>query len=277
MSAGIDARACLHTHDVLFLTIDTLRYDVAAQALADGMTPNLAEVLPGGRWEKRHSPSSFTYAAHHAFFAGFLPTPASARADDPAAHRRLFAARFPGSRNIAATTLVFDAPDIVTGFAEHGYHTICIGGVGFFNKRSPLGSVLPALFEESHWYRRFGVACRDSAENQVVYAVARIASQPSTTRAFVFVNFSACHPPHAMYLAGQIGDCPASQAAALADIDRHLPRLFAAMSSRAPVLLIICSDHGAAFGEGDYFGHRLGHPVVWEVPYMHNRLPRASA
>src|SRR6266550_8981824 len=84
----INARQLVGTHDVLFVTLDTLRYDVAVDCLASGRTPNLASVLPGAMWEKRHSPGNFTYAAHQAFFAGFLPTPA-----DPAlerAHGRLF-------------------------------------------------------------------------------------------------------------------------------------------------------------------------------------------
>ena len=84
----LNANAMIGTHDVLLITLDTLRYDVAATALQRGMTPTLARVLPGGQWERRHSPGSFTYAAHHAFFAGFLPTPAR-----PGRHGRLFAAR----------------------------------------------------------------------------------------------------------------------------------------------------------------------------------------
>jgi hypothetical protein len=42
----IDINALIGTHDVLFATIDTLRYDVARDALAAGRTPNLAAVLP---------------------------------------------------------------------------------------------------------------------------------------------------------------------------------------------------------------------------------------
>src|SRR5690348_3024335 len=135
----IDAASLIGTHDVIMITLDTLRYDVAVDALARGLTPHIASVLPGGAWEMRHSPGSFTYAAHHAFFAGFLPTPVPA-----GPHPRLFAARFPGSETTTEATFVFDAPDIVTGLAKLGYHTICIGGVGFFNRASPLGSVLPA-------------------------------------------------------------------------------------------------------------------------------------
>ena len=92
----LDARNLIGTHDALFITLDTLRYDVARDALANGRTPNLAALLPGGAWEERHSPGNFTYAAHHAFFAGFLPTPIP-----PGAHPRLFAARFEGSETTA--------------------------------------------------------------------------------------------------------------------------------------------------------------------------------
>src|SRR5688572_5162371 len=128
------------THDIALITIDTLRYDVAHGLARDGRTPNLAAVLPGGRWDRRHTPASFTYAAHHAFFAGFLPTPAA-----PGRHERLFAAAFPGSETSGEHTWVFDAPDVVTALSESGYHTLCLGGVGFFNPRSALGRVLPSL------------------------------------------------------------------------------------------------------------------------------------
>jgi len=68
-------RALVGTHNIALITLDTLRYDVAVRELAAGRTPNLAAILPAQRWEERHTPASFTYAAHHAFFAGFLPTP----------------------------------------------------------------------------------------------------------------------------------------------------------------------------------------------------------
>src|SRR5258708_5228396 len=65
-STSINAQALIGTHDVLLVTLDTLRYDVARDALAAGRTPNLAAVLPGGCWEERHTPGNFTYAAHQA-------------------------------------------------------------------------------------------------------------------------------------------------------------------------------------------------------------------
>ncbi len=258
----LNARALIGSHDVVLLTLDTLRYDVACAELAAGRTPNLAALLPGGVWEERHTPASFTYAAHQAFFAGFLPTPASA-----GPHPRLFAARFAGSETTGDHTYAFDAPDLVTGLGQAGYHTICIGGVGFFNRQTPLSCVLPDLFAESHWSPALGVADPRSTEHQVALAVARIAAVPPGRRMLLFVNISALHQPNYFYLDGATSDSLDSHAAALRYIDRQLPPLFAALRRRGPALVVLCSDHGTAYGEGGYSGHRLAHPAVWTVPY----------
>src|SRR5262245_39824214 len=204
----LNAARLIGTHDVLFVTLDTLRYDVAAELCADGRTPNLTAVLPGGRWEKRHSPGNFTFAAHAAFFAGFLPTPAR-----PGKHPRLFALSFPGSETATGETAVFGAPDIVTGFRDREYHTICVGGVGFFNKLSPLGSVLPGLFDESYWSPGLGVTDPRSTEHQVNLALARVAEVERGRRVFLFVNVSALHQPNCCYLPGATDDTLDSHAA----------------------------------------------------------------
>jgi hypothetical protein len=271
----IDARACIGSHDVLLVTLDTLRYDVAQELMLAGKTPGLARWFPAG-WEERHTPATFTLPAHQAFFAGFLPTPVS-----PGRNERLFAARFPGSETTGTSTFVFDAPDIVTGLAGLGYHTACIGGVGFFNKRSPLGCVLPDLFAESHWDPELGVTASDSTRNQVALAERLIAGLPDERRLFLFLNVSAIHQPNHFYLRGDAGvnatDTLASHGAALRYVDRHLPRVFGAMARRAPVLAIVCSDHGTAYGEDGYRGHRIAHRVVWTVPYAERLLPEGAA
>lgn len=264
----LNARECVGTHDILFLTLDTLRYDVAQEALERGTTPNLAAILPNGVWELRHSPGNFTYAAHCAFFAGFLPTPAK-----PGRHPRLFAATFPGSETTAPETFTFDQPDLVSGLKEAGYHTICIGGVGFFNLQNALSRVLPGLFDEAHWETAFGVTDHRSTEYQVARAVERLEALAPTQRAFLFVNISALHQPNFHYLEGATADSLESHAAALAYVDSRLPPLFAAFRKRGPSLVILCSDHGTAYGEDGYSGHRLSHPTVWNVPYAEFVLP----
>jgi hypothetical protein len=268
----MDMNAVVGSHDLLLLTLDTLRYDVAEELAAQGRTPCLSALLPGGRWEQRHSPASFTYAAHHAFFAGFLPTPAA-----PGLHPRRFAMRFEGSETTAPGTCVLDAPDLVTGLAARGYHTVCIGGVGFFNKRNPLGNVLPGLFAESHWSPELGVREPRSTEYQVALAVRRLDALPRERRVFLFLNVSALHQPNRHYLPGATQDSRASHAAALEYVDSQLPPLFAALRRRGPAFCIVCSDHGTAYGEDGYSGHRLGHPVVWTVPYADFTLNREPA
>jgi hypothetical protein len=258
----MNAAAMIGSCDVLFVTLDTLRYDVAVETMDAGHTPFLREVIPGGQWELRHSPGSFTYAAHQAFFAGFLPTPATT-----GAHERLFAARFAGSETTGTETAVFDAADIVTGLASAGYHTACIGGVGFFNKRTPLGSVLPSLFAESHWNEALGVTAPDSTQRQVELAQAILEKLPPERRLMMFLNVSAIHQPNCIYVPGAGYDDKRTMAAALAYVDPWLGRLFDAARRRRSVLTIICSDHGTAYGEDGFWGHRIAHPVVWNVPY----------
>lgn len=264
----LNARTLIGSHDLLFITLDTLRYDVAQELFQQGRIPTIARYLPPTGWEERHSPASFTYAAHHAFFAGFLPTPAM-----PGRHARLFAARFPGSETTTETTLVFDGPDLPGGLAQLGYHTICIGGVGFFNKQSPLGSVLPSLFQESHWNPSLGVTNPDSTEHQVTLACEGLQALPREQRVFLFINISALHQPNYFYLPDNQQDTIASHAAALVYVDAQLPALFSTMQRRAPTLVILCSDHGTAYGEDGYYGHRIAHPVVWTVPYAEFVLP----
>ena len=253
-------RELIGSHDVLLVTLDTLRYDVAAELATAGRTPQLSAVLPDGRWERRHSPASFTYAAHHAFFAGFLPTPGD----------RLFAAAFPGSETTGPDTWVFDEPDLPTALAKQGYHTLCLGGVGFFNRRSPLGSVLPGLFAEAHWEPAFGVTAPDCLDAQLDRLAEVLPRLTDGQPLFTFLNVAAMHQPNKHYLPGAVTDTRDSHAAALEYVDSRLPRLFGLLAGRGrPLFVIMCSDHGTAYGEDGHTGHRIGHEVVWTVPYSH--------
>lgn len=263
MTSHLDMNTIAGARDIALIVLDTLRFDVADAEMRAGRTPNFAALFPGG-WERRHSPGSFTYAAHHAFFAGFLPTPA----DPEASRERLFACAFAGSETAGAGTLVFEAPDIVGGLAARGYRTIGIGGVGFFNSQSPLSRVFPSLFHESHWSEAMGVTGRDSARLQFALAAERLRALPPDQRAFLFINVSAIHQPNAHY-AGQLADDLSSHAAALRYVDGCLPVLAGALRDRGGPLLIACSDHGTLYGEAGFTGHRVGHEAVFTVPYAH--------
>ncbi len=260
----LDINKIIGTHDILFITLDTLRYDVAQELFTQGRTPNLAAVLPKTGWEERHSPGNFTYAAHQAFFAGFLPT-----AIAPGIHPRLFALGFEGSTTTTENTCVLEGANIVSGFAAKGYHTVCIGGVGFFNKRNPLGNVIPSMFAESYWSPELGVADQKSTENQVNLAKKILEETPKNQQIFLFINISALHQPNYFYLLNPKDkiDTIESHAAALEYIDSQLGKLWDILRLRGSTFCILCSDHGTTYGEDGYTGHRLSHPIVWTVPY----------
>ena len=262
-AGAIDMNAVVGTHDILFVTLDTLRFDIAQSLFERGDLPVLGRHLPAAGWERRHTPGSFTYAAHHAFFAGFLPTPAR-----PGRHARLFAAAFRGSDTTTRHTCVFEEDNIVAGLGARGYRSICIGGVGFFNKETALARVLPGLFDESHWSPGLGVTNRHSTQRQVALALERLAQSPGPT--LLFLNVSAIHAPNHFFLDDGTADratSPEGHAAALRYVDGALAPLFDACARRRPTLAIVCSDHGTLFGEDGFDGHRVAHEAVWTVPY----------
>jgi hypothetical protein len=261
----IDMNHIVGRMNVLFITLDCLRLDVARTCLEQGRTPNLARVLPPGGWEARETPGTFTLPAHLAFFHGFLPTPLT-----PGPHPRLFALEFEGSLTTAPTTFVFRGVDnIIDGFHALDYRSFCVGGVGFFNKKNPLGQVLPGFFQESVWSPALGVTARDSTAAQVRAAAEWLEQLPGGQKALLFINVSATHPPHAHYLPGVAEDCIESQMAALAYVDSCLPALFQALRRHGEWFCLMMADHGEAHGEDGRRGHRIAHPSVTTVPYAH--------
>ena len=258
--------------DIAFIVLDTLRYDVAQHLHKTGQTPRISQYLADG-WTKCYTPGNFTYASHQAFFAGFLPTPVT-----PGLHERLFAPAFAGSETTTKNTYCFDTPDIVTGLARIGYFTFCIGGVGFFSKSTALGSALPNLFQESYWSRETGVTNPDSTKVQVDVIQEKLHRRSDTENIFLFLNVSALHQPNYFYLPNKKSkkDTIDSHAAALKYVDNELGRLFDFLQSRRDTFVIICSDHGTAYGEEGFCGHRNSLPVVMEVPYAHFMLENTS-
>ncbi len=254
--------AIVGSHDILFVTLDTLRYDVAAELLAAGRTPALARLLPPGGWERRHTPASFTYAAHHAFFAGFLPTPPT-----PGTHRRLFAAGFAGSATVDSDTWVFDGPDVVSALAQPGLPHRLHRRRRLLQPPLGVGPRPARPVRRGHWEPEFGVTEPQSTRYQVD-RVEQVVRTVPTRPLFVFLNVSALHQPNRFYLPGASDDSRETHAAALEYVDGQVERLFSDVDSRGrPCFAIVCSDHGTAYGEDGHTGHRFAHESVWTVPY----------
>lgn len=248
--------------DLVLLTLDALRYDVACSTWNAGATPNLAALLGPAGWPRRHAPGTFTLPSHEAIFAGFFPT-------DPEHPRgtRPIALRFPGSRTVGAGTLRLDAACLISGYRARGYLTICIGGTSFFDPALPLAQRFTDRFERVHFRREMGVGSPVSPRVQLDAAAFELQEAAFERPVLLFVNLSATHPPTRIFARGHAEESVETQAAALVAIDRALPALIAAIRRRGGASLVIGADHGTCFGEDGLVGHRVPHPKVWEVPW----------
>ena len=248
--------------NILFMVLDSLRYDVAQEQFLQGNLPNFKKYLPKTGWEKRYTPGSFTYPAHKAFFAGFLPTKIGVKITP-----RLFATTFLGSESTMEATFTFEENDLITALRNRNYATNCIGGVGFFNKQTKVSQEFPSLFEESYWSVETSVTEKTSTKHQFNLAAKWVANE---MRPFcLFINVPAIHQPNYFYVRKEKKDDIESHAAALRYVDSQLPILMKAIQKKGDCFCIICSDHGTAYGEAGHWGHRNGHSTVMEVPYIH--------
>lgn len=263
---SVDMTQVVGTSDILFVCLDTLRYDVAVQEEASGSTPVLSQY---GSWQKRQAPGNFTYPSHHAMFAGFLPSPYDAK--NVADRETLFFSKSIGLGNKAPEgAYCFSGSTIMEGLERDGYDTWCVGGVAFFDKRSDLGKVFPSYFQKSYWNPSFACPVKDSTKNQVDFILHKLSGADAGKHIFLYLNVDAIHYPNYFYLEGASGDSVQSHAAALRYVDGELGRLFEGWKSlRGSTFVICCSDHGTCYGEDGCQFHGVNHPVVNTIPYKH--------
>lgn len=264
--ARVDMNQIVGKKDILFICLDTLRYDVAVAQEAAGATPVLNQYGP---WEKCQAPGNFTYPSHHAMFAGFLPCRFDAK---NVADRELlfFPAQIGLGKKGPKGAYSFSGSTIMEGLERDGYDTWCVGGVSFFDKRSALGKVFPGYFQKSYWNPSFSCPVKESTKNQVDFILRRIEEAEEEKRIFLYLNVDAIHYPNYFYLEGAAHDSVESHGAALRYVDGELGRLFAGWKKkRGDAFVICCSDHGTCYGEDGCQFHGINHPVVNTVPYKH--------
>lgn len=266
MQNSVDMNQIVGTHDILFLCLDTLRYDVAAEEEAKGGTPVLNQY---GLWEKRQAPGNFTYPSHHAMFAGFLPC--SYDAKNIGERSPLF---FPLNAGMGKKApdgaFGFSGATIMEGLEKIGYDTWCIGGVAFFDKRSDLGRVFPGYFKHSYWNPSFSCPVKESTKNQVDFIMKKLEQSDPDVPVFMYVNIDAIHYPNYFYLENpsKTQDSIESHSAALRYVDKELGRLFENWKAiRKDTFVICCSDHGTCYGEDGCQFHGINHPMVNTIPY----------
>lgn len=266
MVHNINMNEIAGSHNILFVCIDSLRFDVAYEEQENGGTPVLNSY---GRWRKCHAPGNFTYPSHQAMFAGFLPI--DCEINEMKKRETLFFSEDIGmGRKAPEGAFLFSRPTWVEELADMGYKTYCIGGLSFFDKRTALGSVLPSLFQHSYWNPSFGCKVQESAENQVDFVLENILGKASTgDKIMVYINISALHYPNYFYADCGKKDSKEAHRMALRYVDSQLGRLFGGFAELGDTFVICCSDHGTCYGEDGIWYHGINHPVVNTVPYKH--------
>ena len=274
----INMNEIVGSHHILFICLDSLRYDVAEEEQNNGNTPVLNQF---GKWQKCQAVGNFTYPAHQGMFAGFFPCLYDAKK-----HKERISLFSPENIGMGKkppkNAYRFSGRTFVEALALEGYETCCIGGVSFFDKRSGLGKVLPGYFTHSFWNPSFSPLAPDSTKNQVRFAVKWLDNLPPDKKIFLYINISAIHYPNYYYLdnikkitgnippyKGYERDTKESHAAALRYADRELEPLLNAFKQKGSTFVICCSDHGTCYGEDGCFSHGINHPVVNTIPYKH--------
>ncbi|GAA3725856.1 hypothetical protein HDA32_003434 [Spinactinospora alkalitolerans] len=291
--AGID----LADRDVVLVTLDSCRYDVAKRA----RLPTLSALGPLIRAE---APGTYTLPSHAAIFNGFLPRPVFGSltiAGRPVGAIWRSAAARPSGGPVG---VVFTGSTLMEDYAARGHRVIGAGGVTFFDP-SGTGNSLPRLFPEFHYFGRPSSAPADSTTRIVdragSLALAHVEALAekclSADRFFLFVNCPSTHIPYTtpnspltdhnadlldrLY---QLHDGKRARSAQVSPLSRkdvhvllgmqrralewadgQLGRLFTRLAERRP-LVVVCADHGDEFGEGGRYGHGHPHPVVSTVP-----------
>lgn len=267
VSSKIDMNEVVKEHNILFICLDTLRYDVAKKAEQENKTPTLNKY---GKWEQCMAAGNFTYPSHHSMFIGFLPAPITAKSITD--RELLFFPKNIGlGKQAPQNAFLYEGENFIHGLSKIDYHTLCIGGVAFFDKRSDIGNIFPNMFIESHWQPKFGCAVKESAVYQVEYAIKCINRLEQKKKTFCYINFSAIHYPNFHYSSSEKNkkDSIETHQLALEYVDSTLEPLFDCLKSRGKTFVIATSDHGTCYGEDGFNFHGINHENVNTVPYKH--------
>lgn len=258
----------MSTESVLFITLDSCRYDTFVAAAA----PALKAVAPV---HKAQAPGYFTYASHSAMFVGFTPgaTTGPVSLLNPK-YAKLFKMRAGGWRTEGSHGYELDGADIIEGFANAGFRTFGTAAVGWFNPASPTGRHLSSPFQEFLYEPGPG-----GAERQARWLQDRL-DDAAGRDVFAFLNAGETHLPYWHQGADWAADdntclpfqdvdrraeCEARQRACVEHLDPVLRPLVERFLGST---ILICADHGDAWGEDGVWEHGVAHPSVLTVPMM---------
>jgi len=258
----------VHPSSVLLVTLDSCRYDTFAAA----NVPHLDKVGP---LHRAYAPGTFTFSSHAAMFMGFTP----GRPDELQPYvnpkfGRIFRLSGGGAHPGQHPPFVsLDGCDIVDGFRRRGYLTVGSGAVRWFDPQTETSRTLVQSFE-----RFFYPGNTHSLRRQVEFLRDNI---PADDRpVFAFLNVGETHVPYwhvgadwarsvnpcvAFGTDNDAEECRRRQRLCLEFVEGQLAELLAAFENAN---VVMCADHGDAWGEDGLWEHGIHHPAVLEVPLM---------
>jgi arylsulfatase A-like enzyme len=259
---------------VLFVTLDSCRYDTYVAA-------ELTHLSRIGSAHRAMAPATFTYASHAAMFVGFTPGDSERR--EPFVNPKvgkIFKIVNSGANPKGTEHFTLEGQTIIEGFKRKGYATIGTGAMQWFNPKLATSRALIQDFDRFYYPER-----EQSIAQQVAWLqseLQQLALQPATQPVFAFVNVGETHVPY--YYQGapwEVTDNPCrpfdSNGRNSPDVCRYRQRkclefvdgmLAPLLQAFARSTIVVCGDHGDAWGEDGLWEHGIYHPKVLEVPLL---------
>ena len=260
------------TEDVLFITLDSCRFDTFKNSYISSKLPNLLKIAP---LHQAISPSYFTFGSHAAFWMGF--TPGVVGTSDPWLNPKagkLFRMAFAGSKGNDQHGFKLEGENIIEGFRRNGYRTIGTGAVDWFNPETETGSVLSKPFDNFYFPGNTW-----SLSSQLNWIDSELKTIKKDQPVFVFLNIGETHVPYWHEGANwakwpspcvPFGDenssafeCRRRQTACLEWVDSSLAVLIDKFLSKT---ILLCGDHGDCWGEDGFWEHGISHYCTLNVP-----------
>ncbi len=259
---------------VLFISLDSCRFDTFISAYNDGSLPNFSNVGP---LHKAKAPSYFTYGSHSAFWMGF--TPGVDNNSDPCLNPKagkIFRMAYSGSIGRDDEAFQLQGANIIEGFSNRGYKTIGSGAVDWFNPETDTGAVLGSPFQKFYFAGNTWSLCK-----QLEWIHSELLNTSFDQSVFCFLNIGETHVPY--WHEGASWDrwpspcvpfggiqCDANksgfrQQACLEWVDARLASLLKCFCNST---ILICSDHGDCWGEDGLWEHGISHPATLTVPLL---------
>lgn len=262
------------SRNVLFITLDSCRFDTFMLAHRAGLLPGFSSVGP---LHRAKAPSYFTYGSHAAFWMGF--TPGVATSNQPFLNPKigkLFRMSFSGHAGTGVDGFALQGANLIDGFRRLGYATIGSGAVDWFDPSTETGAVLGQPFE--HFYFPGNTW---SLGQQLTWIDQQLQQLVDDQPRFVFLNVGETHVPY-WYEGAPWPQRPSpcrafggDQCDAEESARRQLACLAWADSQLAPLIeqfcsgtVLICADHGDCWGEDGLWEHGISHPKTLTVPLL---------